>query len=198
MQVFKENLNEMRTASEFDLNLMLMRSTRSQKVGRRGVHITVAGEQIDYFNDELKAIHFGESVYCRYDPENMATVRVYDLNDNFLMTVPADNDAVREYGASKDELAVAIRKTKSFEKLTKEQLKATAITSLGKKTALELVLAAAEENKAKAEKLEPKIISVHRADEEPAEMLQAVGQNNIVKIDKAKMIRNLEQRQREE
>jgi hypothetical protein len=39
---------------------------------------------------------------------------------------------------------------------------------------------------------------VHRADEEPAEMLQAVGQNNIVKIDKAKMIRNLEQRQREE
>lgn len=198
MQVFKENLNEMRTASEFDLNLMLMRSTRSQKVGRRGVHITVAGEQIDYFNDELKAIHFGKSVYCRYDPENMATVRVYDLNDNFLMTVPADNDAVREYGASKDELTVAIRKTKSFEKLTKEQLKATAITSLGKKTALELVLAAAEENKAKAEKLEPKIISVHRADEEPAEMLQAVGQSNIVKIDKAKMIRNLEQRQREE
>ena len=95
--------------------------------------------------------------------------------------------------ASRDELAVAIRKTKSFEKLTAQQLKATAITSLGKKTALELVLAAAEANKAKSEELKPKIISIHRADEEPAEM--AVGQNNVVKIDKAKMIRNIEQRE---
>lgn len=198
MQVYRENLHEQRIASEFDLNLMLMRSTRSQKVGRRGVHIMVAGERIDYFNDELKANYFGQSVYCRYDPENMSTVRVYDLKDNYLMTVPADNEAVREYGASKDELAVAIRKTKSFEKLTAQQLKATAITSLGKKTALELVLAAAEENKAKAEEINPKVISVHRADEEPAEMQIAVGQNNVVKIDKAKMIRNLEQRQKEE
>lgn len=196
MQVYRENLHEQRIASEFDLNLMLMRSTRSQKVGRRGVHIMVAGERIDYFNDELKANYFGQSVYCRYDPENMSTVRVYDLKDNYLMTVPADNEAVREYGASKDELAVAIRKTKSFEKLTAQQLKATAITSLGKKTALELVLAAAEANKAKVEELKPKIISIHRADEELTEM--AVGQNNVVKIDKAKMIRNLEQRQKEE
>lgn len=198
MQVYRENLHEQRIASEFDLNLMLMRSTRSQKVGRRGVHIMVADERIDYFNDELKANYFGQSVYCRYDPENMSTVRVYDLKDNYLMTVPADNEAVREYGASRDELAVAIRKTKSFEKLTAQQLKATAITSLGKKTALELVLAAAEENKAKAEEINPKVISVHRADEEPAEMQIAVGQNNVVKIDKAKMIRNLEQRQKEE
>ena len=198
MQVYRENLHEQRIASEFDLNLMLMRSTRSQKVGRRGVHIMVAGERIDYFNDELKANYFDQSVYCRYDPENMSTVRVYDLKDNYLMTVPVDNEAVREYGASKDELAVAIRKTKSFEKLTAQQLKATAITSLGKKTALELVLAAAEENKAKAEEINPKVISVHRADEEPAEMQIAVGQNNVIKIDKAKMIRNLEQRQKEE
>ena len=197
MQVYKDNLHEKRIASEYDLNLMLMRSTRSQKVGRRGVHITVAGEQIDYFNDELKANYFGQSVYCRYDPENMSTVRVYDLNDNYLMTVPADNEAVREYGASKDELAAAIRKTKSFEKLTAQQLRATAITSLGKETALELVLATAEANKANAEEYQPKVISVHRADE-PSNIQMAVGQNNIVKIDKAKMIRNLEQRQNNE
>ena len=196
MQVYRENLHEQRIASELDLNLMLMRSTRSQKVGRRGVHIMVAGERIDYFNDELKANYFDQSVYCRYDPENMSTVRVYDLKDNYLMTVPADNEAVREYGASMDKLAAAIRKTKSFEKLTAQQLKATAITSLGKKTALELVLAAADANKAKSEELKLKIISIHRTDEEPAEM--AVGQNYIVKIDKAKMIRNLEQRQKEE
>lgn len=198
MQVYREQLKEKRVASELDLNLMLMRSTRSQKVGRRGVHLTIAGEKIDYYNDELILNYFGKDMYCRYDPEDISTVRVYDLQDNYIMTVPVDNDAVLAYGSSKDAVAKALRKVKSFEKLTKQELKATQITALGKKTALELVLATAEENKLKSDELSPKIISVHRADEEPAEIKQAVGQNNIVKIDKAKMIRNLEERQREE
>lgn len=196
MQVYRENLHEKRIASEFDLNLMLMRSTRSQKVGRRGVHLTIAGEKVDYYNDELILNHLDESVYCRYDPEDISTVRIYDLNDNYIMTAPTANDTVLAYGSSKEAVGQALRKVKNLEKLTAQQLKATAITSLGKKTALELVLAAAEANKAKSEELKPKIISIHRADEEPAEM--AVGQNNVVKIDKAKMIRNLEQRQKEE
>lgn len=198
MQVYRENLKEKRVASELDLNLMLMRSTKSQKVGRRGVHLTIAGEKIDYYNDELILNYFGKDMYCRYDPEDISTVRVYDLQDNYIMTVPVDNDAVLAYGSSKDAVAKALRKVKSFEKLTKQELKATQITALGKKTALELVLATAEENKLKSDELSPKIISVHRADEEPAEIKQAVGQNNIVKIDKAKMIRNLEERQKEE
>lgn len=195
MQVYREQLIEKRVASELDLNLMLMRSTRSQKVARRGVHLTIAGEKVDYYNDELILNHFGESVYCRYDPEDISAVRIYDLEDNYIMTAPVDNDAVLAYGSSKDAVGQALRKVKSLEKLTKQELKATAITSLGKKTALELVLAAAEENKAKAEEINPKVISVHRADEKPAEMQKAVGQNNIVTIDKAKMIRNIEQRE---
>lgn len=195
IQVYKENLHEKKTASELDLNLMLMRSTRSQKVGRRGVHITIAGQKIDYYNDELILNHLGESVYCRYDPEDISTVRIYDLEDNYIMTAPVDNDAVLTYGSSKEAVGQALRKVNSLEKLTKQELKATAITSLGKKTALELVLAAAQENKANAEEINPKVISVHRADEEPAKMQKAVGQNNIVKIDKAKMIKNIEQRE---
>lgn len=195
MQVYRENLHEKRIASEFDLNLMLMRSTRSQKVGRRGVHLTIAGEKVDYYNDELILNHLDESVYCRYDPEDISTVRIYDLNDNYIMTAPTANDTVLAYGSSKEAVGQALRKVKNLEKLTKQELKATAITSLGKKTALELVLAAAEENKAKAEEINPKVISVHRADEEPAKMQIAVGQNNVVKIDKAKMIRNIEQRE---
>ena len=195
MQVYRENLHEKRIASEFDLNLMLMRSTRSQKVGRRGVHLTIAGEKVDYYNDELILNHLDESVYCRYDPEDISTVRIYDLNDNYIMTAPTANDTVLAYGSSKEAVGQALRKVKNLEKLTKQELKATAITSLGKKTALELVLAAAEANKAKAEEINPKVISVHRADEEPAKMQIAVGQNNVVKIDKAKMIRNIEQRE---
>lgn len=192
MCVFAENLHEKRVASEADLNLMLMRSTRSQKVGRRGVHVMVAGEQIDYYCDELKMNYFGESVYCRYDPENMSSVRVYDLQDNYIMTVPADNEAILEYGASKDEIAQAMKKTKSFEKLTKEQLNAAAVTSLGKKTALELVLATVEENKANPEMANPKIIKLFTVEEN--EFKAAAGQTGAVKIDKAKMIRNVERR----
>jgi len=195
-QVYRENLIEKRVAAEADLNLMLMRSTRSQKIGRRGVHITVAGEKINYYNDELLLNHFGESVYCRYDPENMSKVRIYDLQDQFIMTAPCDNVAVLEYGASKDEVAHALRKVKSLEKLTKAELKATSITSLGKKTALELVLATAEENKHREDPYHPKVIRLHHADEQPNSMKQAVGQT--VTIDKSKMIRNQEQRQKED
>lgn len=198
MQVYREQLKEKRVAAELDLNLMLMRSTRSQKVGRRGVHLTVAGEKIDYYNDDLILNHFGESVYCRYDPEDISEVRIYDLDDNYIMTAPTDNEAVLAYGASKDAVAQALRKVKSLEKLTKQELKASQITAFGKETALNLVLATAEENKANAEEINPKVTSVHRADETAEQLPMAVGQSNIVTIDKAKMIRNLEQRQKEE
>ena len=198
MQVYREQLKEKRVAAELDLNLMLMRSTRSQKVGRRGVHLSVAGEKIDYYNDDLILNHFGESVYCRYDPEDISKVRIYDLDDNYIMTAPTDNEAVLAYGASKDAVAQALRKVKSLEKLTKQELKASQTTAFGKETALNLVLATAEENKANAEEINPKVISVHRADETAEQLPMAVGQSNIVTIDKAKMIRNLEQRQKEE
>lgn len=197
-QVYKENLIEKRVAAEADLNLMLMRSTRSQKVGRLGVHITIAGEKIHYYNDDLIYHHFGESVYCRYDPENISEVRIYDLQDRFIMTAQTNNEAVLEYGASQEAVAQALRKVKSLEKLTKAELKATAITSLGKKTALELVLATAEENKLNDESYNPKVIRIHRADEQPTAMKQAVGQTEPVIIDKTKMIRNQELKQKED
>lgn len=193
MQVYKENLSVKRVASEEDLNLMLMRSTRSQKVCRRGVHITIAGEKLDYFNDELILNHIGESVYCRYDPENISQVRIYDLNDNYIMTAPTDNEAVLEYGASKDAVAQALAKVKKLEKITKQTLKASTVTAFGRKTALELVLTESQLNKENAEEYNPKIIKVHQTDEKQNELPQAVGQ--IVKIDRAKMIKNIESRE---
>lgn len=193
MQVYKENLSVKRVAAEEDLNLMLMRSTRSQKVSRRGVHITIAGEKLDYFNDELILNYIGESVYCRYDPENISQVRIYDLNDNYIMTAPTDNEAVLEYGASKDAVAQALAKVKKLEKITKQTLKASTVTAFGRKTALELVLTEAQANKENAEECNPKIIKVHQTDEKQSNLPQAVGQ--IIKIDRAKMIKNIESRE---
>lgn len=195
MQVYQEQLVEKRVASETDLNLMLMRSTRSQKVVRRGVHLTIAGEKIDYYNDELILNYIGQSVYCRYDPEDISTVRVYDLDDNYIMTVPVDNEAVLEYGSSKEAVAQAISKVKQLEKITKSELKASQITAFGKKTALELVLAQAEQNKSNSTDINPKIISIQRADEHPEQLQQAVGQAVVVKIDRSKIIKKLEEQE---
>lgn len=191
MQVYKENLHEKRVASELDLNLMLMRSTRSQKVTRRGVHLTINSEQVDYYNDDLILNYIGKSVYCRYDPEDISTVRIYDIEDNYIMTAPTANDTVLAYGSSKEAVGQAISKVRQLEKLTKQELKASQVTAMGKKTALELVLAAAEQNKVSATEINPKVISIKRADEEPA-MKEAVGQTEVVKIDRAKIIKKLE------
>ena len=73
-QVYNENLHTKRVASAEDLNLMLMRSSRAQKVTRRGVHLDIAGQRIDYWNDELVFNYLGQQVYYRYDPDDLSEV----------------------------------------------------------------------------------------------------------------------------
>lgn len=46
-QVYNENLHTKRVAGAEDLNLMLMRSARVQTVGRRGVHLDIAGQRLE-------------------------------------------------------------------------------------------------------------------------------------------------------
>ena len=82
-QVYNENLHTKRVASAEDLNLMLMRSSRAQKVTRRGVHLDIAGQRIDYWNDDLVFNYLGQQVYYRYDPDDLSEVRVYDLQDRW-------------------------------------------------------------------------------------------------------------------
>ena len=81
IDVYKENLHTKITATDEQLNLMMLRSTRPQKVTRRGVHLDIAGTRIDYFNNELIMQMLNKQVYIRYDPDNLSHVRVYDLED---------------------------------------------------------------------------------------------------------------------
>lgn len=192
-QVYEDNLKVRRVASENDLNLMLMRSSKKYKVGRRGVHIDIAGERIDYWNNEFIDNYLGKEVYYRYDPDDLSYIRVYDLDDRYIMTVPADNEAVLEYGASQSDIKTALRKTHSHAKEVKQELKE--IKNLyGGKTALEIAIEKAHDNQnIKIVKSNP-IITIQRADEKVLE--QAVGAevdiNNIVSYDR--MIENLENR----
>ena len=146
IQVYYENLHTKRLAPVDDLNLMMMRSSRPQKVGRRGVHLRIAGQQIDYWNDELVSVMFGKQVYYRYDPDDLSSVRVYDVEDRFLMVVPADSEAVQRYGSSKEELDTAIKKIRKFERMQKEVLKNSGLDAYDRISALDLVLAEAKAN----------------------------------------------------
>ena len=173
-QVYNENLHTKRVASTEDLNLMLMRSSRAQKVTRRGVHLDIAGQLIDYWNDDLVFNYLGQQVYYRYDPDDLSEVRVYDLQDRFIMTVPADNTAVLTYGASKEEVKEAIAKVRRMERITKEAKKVSTFPAFGRHTALELVMEAAHESKVARiiPPADPKVLALQRPGEEP--LLKAV------------------------
>ena len=147
IDVYNKNLHTKITATDEQLNLMMLRSTRPQKVTRRGVHLKVAGTRIDYFNNELIMQLLNKQVYLRYDPDDLSKVRVYGLEDRYIMDVEADNTAVLEYGASKEEVKAAMAKTRAVKKATQKALKEAVLANIDRNTALELVLKNAEENK---------------------------------------------------
>lgn len=147
IDVYKENLHTKIMATDEQLNLMMLRSTRPQKVTRRGVHLNVAGTKIDYFNNELIMQMLNKQVYLRYDPDDLSKVRIYDLEDRFIMEVEADNTAVLEYGASKEDVKKAMAKTREVKKATRKALKDSILANIDRNTALELVLKNAEANK---------------------------------------------------
>lgn len=170
MEVYNEQLQRTgkRTASAEELNLMLMRSTRPQKVTRRGVHLDINGGRIDYWNDDFVHLMLGKKVYFRYDPDNLSSVRIYDLEDRYIMTVPADNETVLSYNASKDEVKAAMAKTRRLERIAREYKENAILAEVDRITSMELVLKQAERNKeAYNGNANPKIITVQRADEEP-------------------------------
>lgn len=166
--VFHEYLPKKRTASPEELTLMLMRSSRPQKVDRRGVHLDIAGGRIDYWNDEFVHLMIGKQVYFRYNPDDLSEIRIYDLEDRYIMTVPADNQAVLSYGASRDEVKAAMAKTRRLEKIAKEYKENAVLAECDRITAFDLVLGEAQRNKETYQgKADPSVIEVQRANEEP-------------------------------
>lgn len=168
IDVYQENLHTKITATEEQLNLMMLRSTRAQKVTRRGVSLKIGGTQLDYFNNELIMQMLNKKVYLRYDPDDLSSVRVYDLDDRFIMEVEADNVAVLEYGASKEDVKQAMAKTRELKKITKKAINDSIIANIDRNTALELMLKSAKDNKDSDISKSSYDLEVLRADEDPA------------------------------
>lgn len=188
MQVYNEHLHEKRIASAEELNLMLMRSTRAQKVGRRGVYVNVAGQRMEYTSVDLKQSLFNKQVYLRYDPDDMSEVRVYDLEDRFIMAVPSASSTVSTYNANHDELSEAIRAVRDEERFFKQMLKSMSTPAVGKVAAIDMALARAKMNSEAVPHsvANPKVYSLQRADEQPL-FKEAVGFASLDTINKNAM-----------
>lgn len=188
MQIYNENLHRKRVPrSEEDLNLLLMRSTRSIKVDRPGVYLTVGKMKLYYRTDEFVLNYQGKKVYLRYDPLDLSHVRAYDEEDRFITELPADNKMVLEYRASAEDVKEAQQTIRSFEKQAAERMASLTLKEIGPSTRLDLALETARENIAQRAK-EPvagaKLIELCSAYEEPR--LKAVGD-----IDLDRMINNI-------
>lgn len=194
IDVYNQYLHRQRKADEESLNLMLMRTSRPQTFGKRGVHYKVGNVQIDYWTTELVSSNlFGKQVYYRYDPEDLSEVRLYDLDDKFICTVPADSKAVLKYGASKEEVKEAMQATRAAKRHAKELLDGLISADMDGASVLDLLIANAHENEEayRDVKPNPKIIQIHRAQEEPILQRASGG------IDLDLMIQNAERKENE-
>lgn len=194
IEVYHKHYNDMpqRRASDEDLALMLMRSTRPQQVGRNGVCVPVGGAKVDYCCDELRLL-MGRKVYLRYDPECMDSVRVYDLEDRYILTAPRATMLSGGYGISKEQIKEGMRYIRAAERTIKQAVELKRMPIADPNAARELVLAYAAANLAQpVPTTTAKAIEIVRAQEQP--LLQAAG----AEVNITRMTRNASRRKKEE
>jgi hypothetical protein len=193
IEVYNVELVSRRTATADELSLMLMRSTRMQKVGRKGVHLEISGEKLHYWSSNFIMQYQGKEVYLRYDPEDLREVRVYNEQDAFLTTVQADDDTILKYGAAKDDVKKALSKIRSFKKSVKEYNDNSILETMPKINLLDLMLWQSKNNIAKrkdSENAQAKVLEVVRANEPLSPESQ---QDEEVEVDLQRMIHNSRQ-----
>lgn len=190
IEVYNEELISKRTATAEDLNLMLMRSTRVQTVGRKGVQLELYGEKLYYWNPEFLIEYQGQKVYLRYDPEDLREVRIYNQKDEYLCTVPCDNETILKYGSSKEDVKVAHQKIRSFKKVVKAYNENSGLEAFDKIDAFDLMLWKARKNieaRDEMDAAEAKVLEVIRANEP---ITQEPAPAEDVSVDLQRMIRN--------
>lgn len=157
-QVFARCLVEQRKASPEELNIMLLRSTRLQKITRAGVKLNFYGKDVFFIDEDMTMNHQNEKVYVRYNPSDLETVRIYDEQDRFLMTAVQDKSI--SYFASKEEIAEKMKEQRHYENIVKAYKKDKGIKAT---EVLDLMMEKAAKNMQTEEKLDPAIIRILRS-----------------------------------
>jgi hypothetical protein len=187
-----------RKAAPEELDLLLMRSTRRQRVGRNGVYVTVQGEKLEYWDGDTWQI-FGTEVYVRYDPADLATVRVYDAaTDKYLRTVPMATSTLLLFDAPREEIAVSMADIRRVKRAVWDKLEdyQTRLPEAQRIDMLDMQVRRARSGKTGFAIEEPKIIIPVRADEPREEYAKAVGAKTAVIIDMKRMNEAAERRRR--
>ena len=160
--VYAACLTEQRVATPEQLNLMMLRNARMQKVTRDGIHLDMYGQKLYFNSHELNFYHIGQKVYFRYDPDHLEEVRVYDEKDSFICT--AQQTSALGYFADKEEVQKAVQENRKYMKAVKtwkEQHVKQAHNEL------ELMIWQAEQNmESDTVRPNPKIVRIVTADEE--------------------------------
>lgn len=186
MDVWREHLIEKRVpTTPEDLNLMLMRSTRKQMVDREGVHLTLHGKKLWYYDMDFVLQHQREEIYLRYDPDDLRKVRVYDLQDRFMAELPAFDEVILHYGATSDDVGRVMALERRHEKMVKDELNRQTENFravYGKLSAFDIMLAKARQNQefrlSENVTEKPNVIRLVSANETPLDI--AVGAENLV------------------
>lgn len=125
IEVWNESIAEVgqRMAAPEDLALMLLRSTRMQKVGRNGVYVTICGEKLEYWDTDTWAL-FGQEVYVRYDPADLSSVRLYEAGtDRYIRTLPMAMSTTLLFDDDHEAVGVAQETVRRAKKAVKGRLK---------------------------------------------------------------------------
>jgi len=195
LQVYQDNLHAVRKAAGDDLHLMMMRSTRLQTIGKNGIYVTIGGERLYYFSDEL-LMKQGQKVFVRYDPEVLNEVRVYDEREIYMMTVPLRTDMMLTYTANKEDISAALATKRRWRKIAKQDAdirRESVIAQYGHINMLDVFARAAHEGREGLLVPTSNVVELVTAPER--QVLRASGTDGTVaptEIDIAKMIRNNE------
>lgn len=180
VEVWRESLPNgavRQPASENDLQLMLMRTSKPVRVTRRGVTLKIHGLELDFYTPELANLRMKDKVYLRYDPEDLSKVRVYDLEDRFLQEAP-QSTLTAGYLATQEQIAELMAAKRKAEKAVREYGQALRLPE-DPERALNLATALAQRNLDElALAPNPKCIELRRAEQEEP-LLRAVGDIDI-------------------
>lgn len=195
LDVWNKSCKSVRQAKPEELNLMMMRSTRYQKIKRNGVYVEMFGEKLWYMDTKETVTNLEKEVYVRYDPADLRSVRIYDKDDKYLYTWNLADQLLAEYiSEKKEEISDKQKYIRTVGKFVKEQANgiSASLSSEQRRTMLDLTLRKSYKKKKELFKinLPTNIIPIIANEPEQENVKQAAGAEGAVIIDLKKMERN--------
>lgn len=199
LEVWNKTCTAVRQAKPEELNLMLMRSSRAQKIKRNGVYIEMFGEKIWYMDIKQTVENLQKKVYVRYDPADLRTARLYDEDDRYLFTWKLADTLLIDYiTEKKEEIADGEKLISTVGRFIKNQAKGVSenLSTEQRITMFDMSLRRARQNKQDNFKIElpTNIIPIRANEPEAEEYKKAAGAECAVIIDLNKIARNYEKR----